>query len=136
MSKQIIEQLGWRLSRYIIPKQYNLYLYPDLKTKTFSGNVTINLQITKPTNFIAIHSKELTITNTSVTQPANDNNNIKIVQTFECPNYEYWVIELAKPLEVADYNLALTFNGSLINRIVGFYQSSYNDSNTNTKRYI
>lgn len=42
MSK-IIDQLSWRLPKEIKPISYELTLKPDLKAKTFSGNISVSL---------------------------------------------------------------------------------------------
>lgn len=134
-ASKIIDQLSFRLPRDIRPKLYELLLNPDLETKTFSGNVIIHLNVLKPTNFIAVHSKTLSITKTVLQQNIASNlEKIDIENTFEYPKYEYWITEVDKPLAVGEYVLNLTFNGSLANRVVGFYQSSYLDAVRNVTR--
>lgn len=133
---KIIEQLGWRLPTEIRPTLYNLLLRPDFDTKSFSGQVAIHLDVVKPISFVAVHSKFLSITKTTLVQ--NEVNggerDIEISNAFNYPEKEYWVTELPKPLSIGEYVLNLTFNGSLTDRIVGFYQSSYNDTNKNVTR--
>lgn len=144
---KIVDQLRWRLPSEIRPILYTLHLHPDLKTKTFTGNVSIQLQITKPINYIALHSKKLTISQTILERNASSLGTadgsggrqlqtVPIWQTFDHPEFEYWITEVEKPLDVGDYVLALTFNGSLTDRIVGFYQSSYFDKQKNETRYF
>ena len=135
---KLVEQLGWRLPLQIRPKLYDLLLNPDLQTKTFSGNISIHLEVSKPISFIAVHSKLLTISNTKLVQnvAANETRPIDIASSFEYPKFEYWITELSSPLSIGDYVLTLSFNGSLTDRIVGFYQSSYRDAVTNQTRYF
>lgn len=134
---KVIEQLNFRLPAGIRPTLYNLYLHPDLKTKTFSGNVKIHLEITKPTNFIPVHIKFLNITKTDLfkNNPGGKSSVVEIKQSFEYGKFEYWVTETVNNLEVGDYMIDFDFNGSLANRIVGFYQSSYFDKKKNQSRY-
>lgn len=134
---KVIEQLNFRLPATIRPTLYNLYLHPDLKTKTFSGNVKIHLEITKPTNFIPVHIKLLNITKTDLFKknPEGNNSVIEIKQSFEYRKFEYWVTETVNDLEAGDYILDFNFTGNLANRIVGFYQSSYFDKKKNESRY-
>lgn len=135
---KVIEQLNFRLPAGIRPTLYNLYLHPDLKTKTFSGNVKIHLEITKPTNFIPVHIKLLNITKTDLFKknPEGNSSMVEIKQSFEYGKFEYWVTETVNNLEVGDYILDFNFNGNLANRIVGFYQSSYFDKKKNQSRYL
>lgn len=136
MSK-IIDQLSWRLPKEIKPILYELTLKPDLKTKTFSGNISIHLQVVKPISYIAVHAHTLTITKTLLEKRNDTNgerNNVTIAYTFAYPQLQYWVTEVANPLECGDYVLGLSFNGSLENRIVGFYQSTYINPATNKTR--
>lgn len=139
MSK-IVEQLTWKLPTEIKPTLYNLLLHPDLVTKTFSGNISIYLEVSKPISFIAVHSKKLTVSKTKLIRNNNATSGsdvvVPILNSFEYPEYEYWITEVERPLDVGEYILDLTFNGSLTNRIVGFYQSSYKDINNKTRYKI
>lgn len=137
ISSKVLGNLRWRLPSEIRPNLYKLRLYPDLKAKTFSGNISIQLQVTKPISYIVVHAKRLTISQTLLQQSVgNELKNISVANAFEYPDYEYWVTEVDAPLEVGDYVLALTFNGSLTDRIVGFYQSSYIDPVRNETRCL
>lgn len=137
MTSKIIQNLSFRLPKEIRPIYYDLLLQPNLNEKTFSGNVSIRLKILKPISYIPIHSKKLNITKTSFHKILDNNGKttpVDILQTFEYTPHEYWVTEFDKDLDIGDYSLNLSFNGSLINRIVGFYQSSYLDTKTGKKR--
>lgn len=137
MSK-IIDQLSWRLPKEIKPILYELTLKPDLTSKTFSGNIDIHLSVTKPISYIAVHAHTLAITKTLL-QSKNATNgarhNVTIAHAFAYPQFQYWVTEVPTPLDAGDYVLGLAFNGSLENRIVGFYQSTYVNPTTNQSRY-
>lgn len=140
---KVLDQLTWRLPREIKPKFYELLLHPDLKSKTFSGNVSIHVELSKPMSYIAVHANKLSITQTIVKQQQSELNqtdgsssyrNISVANAFSYPEFEYWVTELAEPLDVGKYILQLTFNGSLTDRIVGLYGSSYWDPQSNSTR--
>lgn len=138
MSK-IIDQLAWRLPKEIKPILYELTLKPDLKTKTFSGNVDIHLSVVEPISYIAVHAHTLSITKTvleSKNATNGERSNVTIAHAFDFPKYQYWVTEVPKPLALGDYVLGLTFNGTLENRIVGFYQSTYINPTNNESRYL
>lgn len=136
ISKALLENLSWRLPTEIKPTLYNLLLRPDFETKTFYGNISIHLNVNKPISYVAVHSNKLSITETSLVKNAADGgvHNVTIADSFDYPEKEFWVTELPEPLSIGDYVLNLTFNGSLTDRIVGFYQSSYNDNVKNITR--
>lgn len=137
-TSKVLQHLSFRLPRELKPLRYNLILQPDLKTKTFSGNVTIKLEVIKPISYIPVHSKFLTVETKEVKLLGSENKPERVLTpslTFAHPQLEYWVTEFAEPLEVGNYSLQLAFNGSLVDRIVGFYQSSYLDKQRNERRY-
>lgn len=133
---KVLDQLHFRLPREIRPTLYELLLNPDLNANTFSGNVSIHLKVDKPMSFIAVHSNKLSITSTLLEQlhEGNTRKNVTVANVFAFPKYEYWVTEVEEPLPIGRYVLRLAFNGSLTDRIVGFYGSSYYDTITNETR--
>lgn len=136
MSK-VIQQLSWRLPREIKPKHYDLILRPNLTSQTFTGNVSIDLDVIKPISFIAVHAQYLNITQTSLVKNVvadNATRPVRIAKTFAYPKFEYWITELDNPLDVGEYTLSFDFDGSLKKGIVGFYGSSYRDAERNVTR--
>lgn len=135
MSK-VIPKLTFRLPAFIKPREYNLWLHPHLDSKRFTGKVSIELDVQQPTAFIPLHSKRLNITATSVFRVQKDGSTVpvKVLQTFAYDPHEYWVTEFEKPIEPATYHMKLSFEGSLTDRIVGLYQSSYLDTKTKKRR--
>ncbi|XP_064627887.1 glutamyl aminopeptidase-like [Lineus longissimus] len=127
-----------RLPRHILPKHYDLTLHPDFYDKystTFSGSVTIDLEITKDAPVILIHIKDLTITKTEVKDKAG--NSLAIAETSSYIPNQFWVIKMKEPIKKGEEpSLTLDFNGSLVNGIVGFYKSTYVNSKTNETRYL
>uniref|UniRef100_A0A182P2X3 glutamyl aminopeptidase n=1 Tax=Anopheles epiroticus TaxID=199890 RepID=A0A182P2X3_9DIPT len=144
MGTQVVDKLGFRLPRHIRPVHYELWLHPDLQRETFSGRVGIELNVSEATNFIVLHSKKLTITDTVLrvlgNRPVEDvereEQNVNISRTYELPEHEYWVIETQTEIGAGTYRLSMQFNGSLADRIIGFYSSKYLDKATNRTRKI
>ncbi|XP_049536355.1 glutamyl aminopeptidase-like [Anopheles darlingi] len=144
MGEQIVRTLGFRLPRHVKPVHYELRLQTDLTSETFSGTVGIELNVSEVTNYIVLHSKRLTITDTELralllTNDARapaDGQEIGIRRAYEVPEHEYWVIETQDDIAAGDYRLSLQFNGSLADRIIGFYSSQYRDKVTNKTRKI
>lgn len=117
-----------RLSPYIRPKQYFINLYPDLEQGTFAGSVNITLELDTAQSYIKLHSKGLNIVETKL--------NSVTVEAFSYPEHEFWVVVPDKELNAGEHNLQLTFDGSLLNKIVGFYRSVYNDVETHKQHFI
>lgn len=137
-SSKILSKLSCRLPREIRPKKYKLYLHPDLTETTFKGNVTINLDITQPISYIAVHANKLSVQTDEVfriTKETSQNLSFTPTVTYHHPDYELWVTEFSEALEIGEYAIRLSFNGSLKDRIVGMYQSTYWDKIKNEQRY-
>ncbi|KAM8706835.1 hypothetical protein ACLKA7_011004 [Drosophila subpalustris] len=138
-ASKVLQSLGFRLPKGLKPQKYNLRLKPDFQQKNYTGNISINLQVLDPISFIPVHIKQLNVSHEKLERlddsgaPLTD---IKPVLTFAHPEYEYWVSEFEQPLEVGNYTLHLSFNGSLVDRITGLYQSSYYDKLKNRTRWI
>lgn len=132
---KVLRAISFRLPTEIKPKRYDLYLHPNLKTKTFSGRVTIELEVLKPISFIPVHSKNLNITTENLWRVSDgDKTKIEPSLTFNHEKFEYWITEFTDALETGEYAITYAFNGSLTDRIVGLYQSSYLDEATNETR--
>ncbi|XP_032593665.1 glutamyl aminopeptidase isoform X2 [Drosophila grimshawi] len=138
-ASRVLQKLGFRLPKSLKPRKYNLHLKPDFSTKSYTGNISIHLQVLDPIAFIPVHTKQLNVSHEQL-QRLDDSGapltEIKPSLTFIHPEYEYWVSEFEQPLEVGNYTLRLQFNGSLVDRITGLYQSSYYDSLQNRTRWI
>ena len=122
-----------RLPTYITPLSYKLFLHPNLTTFRFTGNVKISFTVSKPTNFIIFHSKNLTIHTSDIYHTKNDDGvtlvdtkEINIVNQLEYVNHEQIYIEVDRDLQVdRTYLLRLNFEGILSDGLMGFYRSSY-----------
>lgn len=132
---KLIESLTFRLPRAIKPSAYNLFLHPDLEKKTFQGNVKIDISVSESMPYVAIHSKFLNITKVNLMKNLlNGAEGINVKNSFEYEKFEYFVIEPENVLSEGDYTIDLEFDGSLDNKIVGFYGSSYFDKIQNKSR--
>uniref|UniRef100_A0A182N6L7 glutamyl aminopeptidase n=1 Tax=Anopheles dirus TaxID=7168 RepID=A0A182N6L7_9DIPT len=139
---QVAEKLSFRLPRHIRPVHYELWLHPDLQRETFSGRVGIELNVSESTNYIVLHSKKLSITETvlralgELGEKQQQGRDINISRAYEVPEHEYWVIETQADIAAGSYRLSVQFNGSLADRIIGFYSSKYLNKGTNQTRTI
>lgn len=135
MASKLVENLTFRLPAAVRPTYYNLFLHPNLETKMFSGNVKIDFNVTEPVNFVALHSKYLNVTtNKLIKQLENGAEGIPIKSAFEYEKYEFFIVEPESQLAIGKYTLDLNFEGSLVDKLVGFYGSSYFDKTRNKTR--
>lgn len=135
MASKLVENLTFRLPAAIRPTYYNLFLHPNLETKRFTGNVKIDFNVTEPVNFVAVHSKYLNVTtNKLIKQLENGAEAIPIKSAFEYEKYEFFIVEPETQLATGKYTLDLNFEGSLVDKLVGFYGSSYFDKTRNKTR--
>ena len=118
----------YRIPESTLPLHYDLYLFPDLDQKTFSGHVTITIKTTEPRDYLVTHIQFLKVTKTELKDA--DQNLVPLDSSFEYEPNQFWVaVPSSKPLKVGNYSLYLEFNGRLDRDILGFYMSSYTDSN-------
>lgn len=113
----------YRLPAGIVPNSYDLYLYPYLESGTFSGKVTISLNVTETRGSVVLHSNKLNITSASIDG---------IAGTFEVDeNYELLTVfaENQGNIETGVRSLTIEFDGDMTNRIVGLYKSTYTNGN-------
>jgi len=114
-----------------IPSNYKVNLIPDLENFTFEGNVEINTTIKDKTSEIILNSAELEIRKITVSIPNVPSYEAKI--SLNSKN-ETLSIKLADSVDKGvDLNLNIAFNGTLNDRLLGFYRSKYIDTNGNEK---
>lgn len=108
------------------PVHYDLYQNPDFyfDGSTFSGRVSIVMNVLNSTDLILVHIKALNITATRVYD--RNGNRLTLEDTFAYEPNQYWVVQTLNPLpEGSTATLELDFTGSLTNGIVGYYKSTY-----------
>ena len=57
---------NFRLPLSVHPDHYDLYIYPDLTTKLFSGTVTIHVTSHEARDYFLLHTKWLNISHTKL----------------------------------------------------------------------
>lgn len=115
----------FRLPDYIRPSHYHLVINPDLVAQTYSGNVTIDVDISKKTNTIFLHAKDLTIASALIRQ--GKIGHIPKIKHNKKDNY----IELTIEKKISGKaEISLTFNGIIHSDLRGFYISKYDNNGT------
>ncbi len=115
------------LPRSVLPIHYDLNIEPNHDSNQFLGTITVQLNVTESTNIIKIHSYLLTVNDPKVTD--SNNQSLGVISFTYDQQKQYHTIELNNQIIVGnDYYLTLSFNGSLIGKIIGFYKSVYTNS--------
>lgn len=122
-----------RLSNDTLPHHYDLQLYPNLSSGTFTGKVNITLELLRPRDFIMLHSNNLTIHHAEIIYANNTEDDANVIKV-EPAKIEALLIHFNKFVRPGFYYLYVEFSGSLLNHIWGFYRSQYFDEIDNVTR--
>ena len=111
-----------RLPNHITPKRYLITLFPNLREFTFSGEVEIELSLTKPIQEITLHAAELKITSAVLKHGSFEfaSQNISYDEKLETATMLF-----EKTIQVSETKLKLKFSGILNDKMRGFYRSKY-----------
>ncbi|KAK7840055.1 aminopeptidase m1 [Quercus suber] len=117
-----------RLPKFAVPKRYDIRLKPDLSACKFSGSVAIELNIVANTRFIVLNAAELYVDTPSVSFTHSSNSKVlrpsKVHDVVE--EDEILVLEFADMLPIGMGLLTICFQGTLNDKMKGFYTSTYN----------
>jgi aminopeptidase N len=110
---------GQRLPNTVIPAHYTLKLTPDLKAATFSGEESIDVDLSQPTNSITLNAIEIAFQSVAIVSNGSEQTGTvtldadKQQATFTFPN----VIPAGKA------TIKIRYTGILNNELRGFYLS-------------
>ena len=108
----------YRLPRAILPTHYSVTLEPELQQGTFSGDVTIAVQVSEPVGSILMNAIELDITSVQV------NGRDVSFSLDEATERLY----IDQPLSDGTAEISIAFRGMLNDQLRGFYRSTYRDT--------
>lgn len=115
-----------RLPKFAVPIRYDLKLKPDLAACEFAGTVEISLDVVADTKFIVLNAADLFLDKKSVRFGSQTGS--KVLEALEVELFEddeIIVVEFAESLPVGLGVLYLAFQGTLNDKMKGFYRSSY-----------
>ncbi|XP_036121855.1 glutamyl aminopeptidase [Molossus molossus] len=125
------ESGGWknfRLPDFISPEHYDLEVKPVMEEDTYSGRVTISINVSAPTRHLWLHLRETRISRLPVLKRTSGEQ-VRVQRCFEYKKQEYVVVEAAEELaptrDVGLYLLTMEFAGWLNGSLVGFYRTTY-----------
>lgn len=109
----------FRLSKAVRPIRYRLHIDVDLDAWRFTGSEEIDVRVDRPAHTVALHAVDLDI---SAATAAVAGRTIPAAVTVN-PEAETAVLEFPEPLPVGDLRLELSFSGTILERLRGFYRS-------------
>ena len=110
-----------RLSKNIIPIEYDIKLRPDLKNFTFEGIETIRISVLRPTKTLTLHSKEIEIETAEIVV-GGEKLFAKISYSEKSETVNFLFPKLISKRKI---KLTLVFKGILNDKMRGFYRSRY-----------
>ncbi|KAM8804243.1 glutamyl aminopeptidase [Rhynchonycteris naso] len=119
---------NFRLPDFINPVHYDLEMKPVMEEDTYTGSVTIAINVSAPTRHLWLHLRETRITLLPVLQRPSGAQ-MKIRRCFQYAKQEYVVVEAEEELPPSGdqnlYLLTMKFAGWLNGSLVGFYRTTY-----------
>ncbi|MDQ4149684.1 MAG: M1 family metallopeptidase [Actinomycetota bacterium] len=113
----------YRLPRTVVPSRYELTLEPDLQAATFSGQVSISVDVLAPVDEVVLNALELEIEEAWI---EDDGRRVKVTPSFETET-ERCRLALERRVEPGRWKLNAHFTGVLNDKLVGFYRSTFED---------
>ncbi|KAM3379037.1 aminopeptidase M1 [Capsicum galapagoense] len=113
-----------RLPQFADPKRYDLRLKPDLVSCKFAGDADISVDVVSHTKFIVLNAAELSVDPNSVHFKSSN----KVFEALEVgliKEDEIVVVEFGESLPLGFGVLSMAFEGTLNDRMKGFYRSTY-----------
>jgi puromycin-sensitive aminopeptidase len=120
----------YRLPRHVIPTRYELRLEPDLARATFTGKAVVILTITQPTTVIVMNAVDLAISRAEIAGQTGDHQAASIEADEPLQRCH---LTFAQTLAPGEWILRLTFQGTLNDKLRGFYRSTYKDQSGTTQ---
>jgi puromycin-sensitive aminopeptidase len=108
-----------------MPVRYDLTLAPDLEQATFSGSVTISVDVVEPTSTVWLNAAELEVNTAAIEDAAGHRLDIPEIALHE--ETERAMLTLGKEIAPGAYRLTLSFTGLLNDKLHGFYRSVFRD---------
>ncbi|PKA63344.1 puromycin-sensitive aminopeptidase [Apostasia shenzhenica] len=115
-----------RLPKFAVPRRYDLFLKPDLAACKFSGSVEIAVDVVADTGFLILNAAELAVEDGSVWfQGHGASQKLRPLEITNVEKDEILVLRFNEVLPHGEGVLGVRFQGTLNDRMKGFYRSVY-----------
>jgi puromycin-sensitive aminopeptidase len=115
----------FRLPTAVEPRRYDLTISPDLDASTFEGRVVISVDVLEPTDRIVLHAKGLTI------HAAAFEGSAAGIETV--PELDQLVLTPGRTLDPGSAIVEIVYGGEISHGLLGFYRSTFTDSDGNER---
>ena len=116
----------YRLPSHVFPEHYDLHICPDLDTESFTGSVSITIDVRESISQIVLNAKEIEIASACVAGVDGDEIGVSDVVMDE--ELERATLMLDGDVAVGVYDLRIEFSGILNRKLAGFYISTFTDT--------
>ncbi|KAL0017654.1 hypothetical protein SO802_004723 [Lithocarpus litseifolius] len=114
-----------RLPKFAVPKRYDIRLKPDLAACNFAGSVAIHLHIVADTTFIVLNAADLSVHSASLSFDSSSSKVLEPSKIELVEADEILVLEFPHTLPLGIGVLNIAFQGTLNDKMKGFYRSTY-----------
>lgn len=113
-----------RLPRFALPQRYDITITPDLPSASFTGDVTINVDVTEPGHrTLILNAIELDIVSAHI-------DGAPVSFSLDAST-ERLMLSSETELNVGEHQVAISFTGMINDKLRGFYRSSFTDDEGN-----
>jgi aminopeptidase N len=111
----------------VSPVHYDLEITPDLERLEFSGNVSINVQVSADTRSVTLHSKEIQVLSAAFTSKSSPTTKLALEEIAYNLTLKTVRLGFDGALPMGEGVLSIEFRGILNGDMAGFYKSGYAD---------
>ncbi|HEU4373719.1 MAG TPA: M1 family metallopeptidase [Telluria sp.] len=133
MAAPAAAQITTQLPRSVRPSHYDVALTPDAAHATFTGKVTITLDVLTATDTITLNAADLAFTRVALT-PAAGGASVTAKASVDA-EAQTATFRFAKPIAKGSYQLALDYTGVIGQQAVGLFSLDY-DTAAGKKRAL
>ncbi|MCY4664472.1 MAG: M1 family metallopeptidase, partial [Acidimicrobiaceae bacterium] len=116
-----------RLPGGAVPRHYAIELAPDLEAATFEGSLSIDIEVTEPSDTIVLNAAELSIVSAQLVTETGEI--VELDPRLDAESERLTLTRRDEPEQFAagPARLDIAFNGVLNDQLHGFYRSTYTD---------
>jgi puromycin-sensitive aminopeptidase len=114
----------YRLPRNAAPSRYQLEIRPDLERASFTGRVTVEVDVLEPSERLVLHAVDLELSRVDLITPDGTGTDLE-VGYIEAE--QMVTLTPPRPLDPGRHILTIEYTGGLNDQLRGFYLSTFTD---------
>ena len=116
-----------RLPRSVVPARYDIELTPDLEKAVFSGKETIAVNVVESTDEFVLNAHEIELQEVEL----SSNGDTLAAKVEVDAEMQRATLRFPRSIEPGEAELKISFTGVLNDQLVGFYKSTFTDTEGN-----